>query len=434
MKIIGHPELKGSVAHYARPHGTDLLTRTRKFGAYVDLRQAEEVFPYSRSLVTAVGPEASIKDDTGRLCAGLNFASQDYLAMNTRVSVCEVAKAAIVKYGVHSAGSPALLGNTVPSLALEKALQDFLQTEHVLLFPTGWAAAFGTIVALVRAEDHVVMDELSHASLQSGIFAVTHKVARCKHLDVDAMINAIKAIRAADTKNGILAVTESLFSMDSDTPDLDRLQNACREFDATLMIDVAHDLGALGPGGLGHLGIQKLVGKADLVMGSFSKTFASNGGFLATHSHDVRNFVKFFGGSHTFSNAISPVQSSIVKKVLDIVQSPEGEELRQNLLSTVKALRDELKSLGFESLGDPSAIVPVPIGSEAVARVASKLLFKQGVLLNLVEFPAVKIGAARFRLQVMASHTKEQAIEAARKISACVKEAREIVQSFEEQA
>lgn len=434
MTLTSHPELAGSIAHYARPRGSNLLQRTADLGAYIDLRQDNEVFPYSRSLVTAVGPKASILDDVGRVGEGLNFASQDYLAMNTRPSVCEVAKEAITKYGVHSAGSPALLGNTVPSLELEQALKDYLQTEYVVLFPTGWAAAFGTIVALVRSEDYVVMDELSHASLQSGIFAVTRKVRRCKHLDVDVMIDAIKEIRSEDTRNGILVVTESLFSMDSDSPDLNRLQSACREYNAILMVDVAHDLGCLGPSGLGQLGLQKLVGKVDLVMGSFSKTFASNGGFLATHSRNVRHFVKYFGGSHTFSNAISPVQSSVVKKVLEIVRSPEGQQLRENLLSVVNSLRSELKNLGYNCLGDPSAIVAVPIGSEAIARIASKILFKQGLLLNLVEFPAVRVGAARFRMQAMASHTKEQTLQAARMVSTCVKEASEIVHSLEEQA
>lgn len=434
MQKLSHPELTGSTARFAMPHGSNLLERTAKFGNWVKIRQENEVFPYSRSLVTAVGPVATIKDDVGRLSKGLNFASQDYLSMNTNPAVCEAAREAITKYGVHSAGSPVLLGNTIPSLELESGLKDYLQTQEVVLFPTGWAAAFGTITALVRAEDYIVMDELSHASLQTGAYFATRKVSRCKHLDIEAIIEVVKKIRAEDTKNGILVITESLFSMDSDSPDIKRLQVACKEYNATLMVDVAHDLGALGPHGLGHLGVQKLVGQVDLVMGSFSKTFASNGGFLATHSQDVRQYVKYFGGSHTFSNAISPVQCSSVKKVLDIVRSPEGDRLRADLLNIVTFFRKELKSFGFDCLGEPSAIIPVPIGSEAVARIASKLLFQRGLLLNLVEFPAVKIGAARFRLQVMSSHTKEQVSDAARMINDSVQEAREIVKTMKENA
>jgi len=421
-----------SLAHFARPTGAHILDRTKSFGEYIDLRQKEGVFPYSRSLVTAAGPMASIQYDNGTQGEGLNFASQDYLAMNTRPEVCDAAHEAINKYGVHSAGSPALLGNTVNSLALEKSLCDFLQTEHVILFPTGWAAAYGTIAGLVRPDDYVVMDELSHASLQTGIYAATRKVVRCEHLAVDEMVTTIKNIRATDTRNGILVVTESLFSMDSDSPELIKLQTACKEFGAVLMVDVAHDLGAIGPHGTGQLGLQKLLGKVDLVMGSFSKTFASNGGFLATHDSYVRHFVKYYGGSHTFSNAISPVQSAVVSKVLQIVQSKLGDQLRSDLMIAVNALREEFKVLGITCLGEPTAIVPVPVGSEASARIASWLLAQRGVLANLVEFPAVRANSARFRLQVMASHTKEQAIQAARIVASCLNEAKDIAKKIEE--
>src|SRR5262249_46158784 len=153
-------------------------------------------------------------------------------------------------------------------------------------------------------------------------------------------------------------------SMDSDTPDIAALQGACREYEATLLVDVAHDLGAMGPGGGGALGAQGLLGKVDLVMGSFSKTFASNGGFLAAHSPAVKQFAKYFANPHMFSNALSPVQAAVVSAAILIVRSPEGDVLRQRLFAAVQALRDGFARHGIDCYGTPSAIVPVPFRND----------------------------------------------------------------------
>lgn len=412
-----------SIAHFARPSGNDLLARTQRFADWASDRTRSGLWPYSRVLCASVGPTATIEYDDGKRGGGLNFASQDYLAMNNRPEIVEAAQAAMRDFGVHSAGSAVLLGNTTASKSLERALGEFLGTEHVVLFPTGWAAGFGTITGLVRPNDYIVLDELSHACLQTATHAATRNVIPTRHLDIDAMLEAVRKIRAEDTRNGIMVVTESLFSMDSDTPDLARLQEGCRALGATLMVDVAHDLGAIGPDGRGHLGLQNLIGKVDLVMGSFSKTFASNGGFMATHKWSVRTYMKAFGGSHTFSNALSPVQAATVLAALEVVRSPQGAQLREDLLRAVNGLRSAFATQNITCMGNPSAIVPVPVGQEAVARIASWLMFQRGVLANLVEFPAVAVGKSRFRMQVMSSHSDAQVAEASRIVTECIHQA-----------
>ena len=128
-----------------------------------------------------------------------------------------------------------------------------------------------------------------------------------------------------------MVITEGLFAMESDAPDLAAFQEACRENGATLLVDVAHDLGALGPGGGGMIAAQGLLGKVDLVMGSFAKTFASNGGFLASHSPAAKQFAKYYGNPHMFSNALSPVQAAVASEAIRIVRSPEGDDLRERL-------------------------------------------------------------------------------------------------------
>ena len=175
--------------------------------------------------------------------------------------------------------------------------------------------------------------------------------------------------------------------MDADMPDIAAIQHVCRQYEAILLVDIAHDFGSMGPGGTGALGMQEMLGQVDLVMGSFSKTFASNGGFVAVNSPAIKQYLKFYGGPHIFSNALSPVQCAIVSAALRIVRSSEGDILREQLLYVSKTLRDALRAQGIACLGVPSPIIPVVIGEERVAAVAAKMIAERGVLANLVEYP-----------------------------------------------
>ena len=343
---------------------------------------------------------------------GVNFASQDYLSLSSHPAIKATAIETIERCGVHSAGSPALVGNTSHSVALEREIAQFVEMDHVVLYPTGWAAGFGVVKGLVRSADHVVMDMLAHSCLQEGAHAATNNVHLFRHLDNEYCRNILAKIRAKDAQNGILVVTEGLFSMDSDTPDLGALQALCHEYNATLVVDVAHDLGCLGKDGRGHIGMQDMLGKIDVVMGSFSKTFASNGGFVACKSRAVKEYLRFYSAPATFSNALSPVQAATILKAFEMVESVEGRVLRLELLANVISLRRELQQAGLDYYGDPSAIVCVKMGSEGLARLVSRRLPELGLIANLVEFPAVPKGAARIRMQVMASHTEKNIADA----------------------
>jgi glycine C-acetyltransferase len=398
--------LIGSLREYRDPRGIDLFTRVHGFHRWQDLRRRHGLWPYSKSTDEAPKPTTSAKDDAGRAFRGVNFASQDYLSLSSHPAIKDAAKTAIDEYGVHSAGSGAFLGNTRYSLALEHTISEFLNYEHTLLYPTGWAAGYGVIRGLIRADDHVVIDGLAHNCLQDGAIAATRNIHLHGHLNLQSVRRHLNRIRARDKENGILVITEGLFSMDSDTPDIAAMQDLCREYKATLLVDVAHDLGNIGEDGTGHIGLQSMLGKVDIVMGSFSKTFASNGGFVACNSPEVKEYLRYFGSSGTFSNALSPVQAATVLKAFEIVKSDEGRNLRAALMKNVLYLRSELSRIGMEVIGNPSAIVSAKVGDEALARMVSQKLPALGVVANLVEFPAVAKGSARFRLQVMANHTK----------------------------
>lgn len=399
--------LRGSLREYRQMPGADLMDRIEAFYAWQAERRRENLWPYSRSTATGPKPICTISDDAGRRMRGINFGSQDYLSLSAHPVVADAAREAIDRYGVHSAGSAAFMGNTTHSLALERELGDLLEMEHVLLYPTGYAAGAGVIRGLVRASDHVVIDALAHACLQDGAAAATKNVYLNRHLDVGSVRRWLSHIRAKDRDNAILVVTEGLFSMDSDTPDIKAISEACREYGATLMVDVAHDLGCLGDG-RGHIGLQDALHHVDIVMGSFSKTFASNGGFVACRARGVKEYLRYFSTPGTFSNALSPVQAAIVLQALRIVRAPEGQALRDTLMRNVLDLRERLGAAGLEVFGDPSAIVAVKIGNEALTRLVGRQLTRIGLIANMVEYPAVAKGQARFRLQVMAAHTADQ--------------------------
>jgi 7-keto-8-aminopelargonate synthetase-like enzyme len=412
--------LTGSMRDFRELQGKDLIARVGAFYEWQNLRRSHGLWPYSKATEQAPLAVCAARDDSGVRFSGLNFATQDYLGLSSDPEIKEVAKAVIDEYGVHSAGSSALAGNTKYSIRLERTISEFLNLEHTVLYPTGWAAGYGAIKGLVRPSDHVVMDGLSHACLQEGAYSATTNVHLHGHLNLDSTRRHLKRIRSKDAENGILVVTESLFSMDSDTPDLRALQELCREYGATLLVDVAHDLGAIGEGGRGFIGMQGMAGKLDIVMGSFSKTFASNGGFVACNSPAVRQYLKFYGCSATFSNALSPVQAATVTKAFEIIQSDRGRELRRLLLKRVGQMRDALKDAGLTVIGDPSAIVPVLVGDEALARMASRRLPELEVIANLVEYPAVAKGNARFRLQMMPSHSAENVKQLASRLRSAV--------------
>ena len=413
LKLIDSGALEGSFADFVRLSGKNLDLRTQGYHEWRRNRLEQGVWPFSTQLQSTPGPEATVIDAAGTERTGVNFASYDYLGLSTHTEVRAAAIEAINRYGMHTAGAPILQGNSPLSWRLQEAIAEMLGLPHVVLFPTGWTAGYGVITALIRTKDHVVLDQYAHNCCVQGAMAATHNVHRVRHLSTDAFVRQLRRIRATDAENAILVVTEGIFSMNGDSPDLEALQSACREYEATLLVDVAHDLGAVGPGGAGIVGLQGLLGKVDLVIGSFSKVFAANGGFAATSSTAISEYLRAAAPSRTFSNAISPPQCAAVLKAVEIVRSAEGDLLREKVSHVAQVLRETLATSGVVCLGKPGPLVPVLLGREAVGRITAALCFDGGVLANLIEYPAVSVGACRLRMQVMATHTSAQAQQAA---------------------
>lgn len=396
--------LTGVTTDYLDTTTPNLLDRWAPLHDWLCRRIDKGVLPYLKANLGRIGPRGMARLGAGQIRYGTQFAVQDYLSLSSHPAICEAAHAAILARGVHSAGSAALMGLSDLVQTLESRIAAFLGLAESTVFPTGWAAGYGAIRALVRPGDHVLIDVLAHACLHEGAAAATKHVHRFAHLSTDGVARRLARLRADAPDAGILVVTEGLFSMDSDSPDLPALQALCRRHGATLLVDVAHDLGASGPEGRGLIGAQGMLGQVDVVMGSFSKTFASNGGFVASDHPALKHALRFACGPQTFSNALSPVQAAVVLAAFDIVDSPEGEALRARLARNVAAIRQGLSDIGLPVMGTASAIIPVLLGGMARSRLMTAAMLQGGVFVNLVEHPAVPRNGCRWCLQAMAAH------------------------------
>ncbi|WP_411901516.1 aminotransferase class I/II-fold pyridoxal phosphate-dependent enzyme [Methylorubrum thiocyanatum] len=342
---------------------------------------------------------------------GLDFASQDCLGLSTHPDIVATAADTLRRLGVRSVCAATEAGAPGLALALERRIADFLQMEEALLCPTGRAAAQAVIRGLVRPADHVVIDAAIRGSLREISEIATDNLSAFRHLDAEHCRALLRAIRARDAENGILVVTESLSPLDSGTPDLAVLRALCDEYGATLLVDVSQDLGCLGEDGRGHLGLQDMLGRADLVTGSFSKSFASNGGFVAARTRAVTRCLR---AGDAAAQALSPIQIAVILKAFAIIDDAEGRERRARLMRNVLNLRTALRDRALAVCGEPCTSVSVEVGTGEPARLAAARLAERGLLADL----AALTETGRLRLHVTAGHGDAEIARAA----ACVAE------------
>jgi 7-keto-8-aminopelargonate synthetase-like enzyme len=412
--------LSKSLANFLILKGVNIDERSQPFSDWWQRRYRCGVAPYARIMASKANSSVNViipYEVNGSVGYApqqqINFASQDYLGLAQSERIESVAVHAIKTHGVHSAGSPAFIGRTLPVADLELKISDLLQKECAIIFPTGWAAGYGVIAGLVRSTDHLILDSYAHSCLQEGASRATSNIYKMQHNNLLDLERILRNIRSKDQVSGVFIVLESLYSMDSDSPDILGAVKLAKEYSAITILDVAHDFGSMGTNGLGALEDLEAAVYPDVILGSFSKTFATNGGFAAC-SKKVKNYLYTYSSSHLFSNAISPMQASVALECMKIAfDEAEGRVLRNQLMDKAKLLRKEMMAIGCEVGGKESPIVPVYVGEERYARLAARYIFERGVLANLVEFPAVPRGKARFRFQLMATHSDDLLTHAA---------------------
>jgi len=390
-QILG--PFEGSGLNFMNFSGKNLAERYESFNHWGTLREEQNLWPYG------------LENDNRR---PLNSGTQDYLGLSTHpILVNSLKKFIEDNHIIHSAGSPTLTGRTIWTAELEIKLAELLHQTTCLIYPTGWMACFGAITGLTNSKDTLVIDALAHNCMQVAAKFSTNSLFKFNHNDMVHLDAVLERCRQIDDKNGLFIVTESLYSMNSDAPDLRRIMELAHKYEAIVIIDTAHDLGVKGKRGLGLLETIDLPYSKNLIIcGAFSKAFGTNGGFVAGPV-EIRKQMTIMCPSYMFSTGASPLQCHIASKSIDLVYSEEGDRLRKRLKELVEFTTKMFTENGFIVTGEPSQIVPVLIGHERPGRMIFKKIFERGLLLNLIEFPAVPKGKAIFRFQLMASHREE---------------------------
>jgi 8-amino-7-oxononanoate synthase len=334
----------------------------------------------------------------------LSFSSNDYLGLANHPALKEAAAAAIEKFGAGAGAARLISGSHSPHHDLENALASFKGTEAALTFSSGYAAALGTIPALVGTGDVVVLDKLVHASLVDAAKLSGAKLRVCKHNDLADLVRILEW--AAGQGGRTLVVAESVYSMDGDLAPLLNLVELKEEHGAWLMLDEAHATGLYGEG---RRGVAEEFGVGDRVevqMGTLGKALGAAGGYICG-SNELVDLLRHRARSFVFSTAPMPAQAAAARAGIEVAQSAEGETRRTRLWSLVDKLKNGLIARGWKLPVVQSAILPMIVGDEAEAVALSERLLEAGVFVPAIRYPTVARGAARLRITVSAAHSSE---------------------------
>ncbi|WP_149141272.1 aminotransferase class I/II-fold pyridoxal phosphate-dependent enzyme [Gemmobacter caeruleus] len=398
--------LHSTAADWRDADNVDLLARWQPMTDWMDARLAEGLDAGCKSNSARIGPHVVGRDRAGRGLSGLNLAMQDALSLASHPQILTAASAAARRFGVHAAGPAAQMGLSTLTAMLEDRLSMFLGCEDATVFASGWLAGYGAVTTLVREGDHVLIDRCTRSCLQDGARASGARLHPVPHRGEGTIADRLERLRDEDPQAGILVVVSAMAPCESEAADLERLQRLCKRHAATLMVDVTHDLGILGQTGRGVLEMQQMLGKVDVVLGSFARVFASNGGFVASSHPALKLALRLGSSTQADTTALSPVQAAVALAALDIITNQEGAERRARLIDNARRLRQGLDAAGFRSSGQPGAVISVPLGRVGPARRLTADLLAHGVLVNLEE-GLDDPGDACWRLKPMADHSPE---------------------------
>lgn len=369
-----------------------------KCGEFTEAKEAMAAgfYPYFIPLSESEGTEAVYKDHRLIMCG-----SNNYLGLTTHPKVRQAAKDAIDRFGTSCTGSRFLNGNLEMHEQLERELAEWVGKEAALVFSTGMQVNLGTISALVGRGDFAILDKDDHASIVDGAHLSRGEVKRYRHND---MADFERVLSSLPEDKGKLVIVDGLFSMEGDIAPLPKMVPVCQKYGARLMVDDAHAMGVLG-GGRGTAAHYDMVEDVDLIMSTFSKSFASLGGFIAG-DEKVIHYIKHFARSLIFSASIPPSNTAAALAALDVMRS-EPERI-QRLNDIAERMREEYQRLGFNTGNTRTPVIPIVIGDDMRTFMTWKLLFEAGVFVNPVIEPAVAPGRQLLRTSYMATHTDEQ--------------------------
>ena len=376
----------------------DLFKKAYEF-TRADEVKAAGFYPYFRPIEENEGPVVHIE---GRkvVMAGSN----NYLGLTAHPKVKEAAVNAIKKYGTGCSGSRYLTGTIDLHVELEEKLAKFLNKEAVLLFSTGYQTAQGIIPTIVNRGEYVISDKDNHACIVAGNLmakSITANVLRYRHTEMDDLERVIKRVPNETPK---LIVSDGVFSTGGEIVDLPRLNQIAKKYNARILIDDAHSIGVIGKGGRGTASEFGLENEIDMIMGTFSKTFASLGGFVAGEAK-VIDYIKHHSAALIFS--ASPTPASVAAAIAALEILIEEPERVQQLVRNAEKIRTELTAAGFNVLEGRTGIVPVIVGDDLLAFQMWRMLYDAGVFVNVFIAPGVPQGRQMMRTSYMATHKDE---------------------------
>jgi len=331
----------------------------------------------------------------------INFSSNDYLGLAGSDELKDAMIEGVKRFGVGAGASRLVCGNLKPHDDLESTLASFKGTEAALAFSSGYATAMGVIPALCGKDDTIILDKLSHACLIDAARLSGATLRVFPHNDLGRLAHLLKTLREKSADSRILVVTESIFSMDGDAAPLGQMVELCEAHDALLLVDEAHAVGVLGPGGRGLIAKLGLETRVPLQMGTLGKALGVSGGYLAA-SRSIIDLLINKARSLIYSTAPPPAVAFAAMKAIDIVQSLPGDDLRARLRANIDAVANALR------LPAVAAIIPLIIGDEATAMQTSAALLEQDFLIPAIRYPTVARGSARLRLTLSAAHERRQ--------------------------
>ena len=367
--------------------------------------KAAGIYPYFRAISSEQDPEMII--DGKKV---LMFGSNCYTGLVNDPRIKEAAIEATRKYGTGCAGSPFLNGTLDLHKKLEAAIAEYIGKEDVMIYSTGFEVNLGVVSALTGREDYILWDEQDHASIIEGRRLSFSQSLKYRHND---MASLEKQLQKCDPDKVKLIVTDSVFSMEGDVADVKTITELAKIYNASVMVDEAHGIGVFGKGGRGvchHYGVADDV---DLIMGTFSKSFASLGGFIATDK-EITNFLRHHSRSYIFTASITPASTAAALKALEIMQAePERQDALWDL--THYAL-DGFRSLGIEIGNTSTPIIPLFVRDNFKTFAITRDLLDEGIFVNPVVSPAVAPHDTLIRFSLMATHTRDQVTTALEKI------------------
>jgi len=374
----------------------DVFQKCKDFTRVSDARSAGYYLMY-REIESPQDPVVTMNGQKVVMLGSMN-----YLGLTSHPKVKEAAVAATLKYGTGCAGSRLLNGTLDVHVRLEERLAQFMNREAALVFSTGYGVNVGVLSCLLDRHDVALLDSMDHASILDGVRLSFGKPMKFRHNDP---ADLEKKLGLIDEKKGKLIAIEGVYSMEGDVAPLPEMVRLKKEYGARLFLDEAHSLGVFGENGRGvaeHFGVEDDV---DLVMGTFSKSLATVGGFIAG-SFEVIDYIKHNARAQIFTAAIPPGAVAAVEAALDIIESEP--ERRERLWENTEYMRVELEGLGFETCGSQSPIISLLVGEDAPTFHMAKRLQEEGVFVNPVMTPAVPAGQSMIRTSYMATHTREQ--------------------------